>query len=279
MKNFGNKNKNVVKRQSTELATVDFEDLAGDGLDDLSTKVLPRAALRILNANSPAVMKKSDQYVEGAEPGMIINTSNNQIYSGEKDDEQIAIVICKFRNLEIEWRQGRQGFVKEHLPGSEITKGVEEVEIEKKIVRLTQNEIQGERTLLVDTAIFYCLVFLQGSLEPIEVAIDMSSSNWTTAKGLNGHYDGIRFESLKEKGKLYRPPRYALTYQLFSSWKENDKGSWFAWGWKPLGRLHPSPQDPKHNERDAEIVRRAVEYKNKVENDENLEFDYRRTEA
>lgn len=272
MKNFGQTA--VAKRAPTDLAILDIEELAGDGAEDISAKVLPRAALRIGNANSPACLKKSDQYVDGFEAGMVINTSNNQIYSGDKDKQEIAIVICKFRNREIEWRQGRQGYVAEHMPGSEITKGVELVEMDQKLVRLTQNKIQGERTILVDTAIFFALAFLKGSLEPVEVAIDMSSSNWTTAKQLNGHYDGIRFPSLKDPSKSFHPPRYVLTYQLFTSWKENDKGSWFGWGWQYLGRLHPQSNDPEYKERDAAIVRHAYKYKQKINNDE-LTFDYR----
>jgi len=72
----------------------------GVSTDDLS---LPR--LSIIQDLSPQRKKSEDAYIEGAEEGMIFNTSSNVLYSGG----QVTVIPCFFRSEYVAWKERNQG--------------------------------------------------------------------------------------------------------------------------------------------------------------------------
>ena len=92
---------NVVKKNSGALAAVNFEADAGQGLnmtqEDLALPFLKKFLANYLLS----VTKRDAKYVEGAEPGMIINTVTNEIYDGEKG---IDVIPVHYKRQYIEWQ-------------------------------------------------------------------------------------------------------------------------------------------------------------------------------
>jgi hypothetical protein len=72
---------NVAKKDSGALAAVNFEADAGQGLN-MTQEDLALPFLKVLGQLSPECNKRDAKHVEGAEPGMIINTVTNEIYDG-----------------------------------------------------------------------------------------------------------------------------------------------------------------------------------------------------
>ena len=67
-----------------------FEADANAGSQNMTQEDLALPFLKVLGQLSPEVNKRDGKYVEGAEPGMILNTVTNEIYDGAKGDKCIA---------------------------------------------------------------------------------------------------------------------------------------------------------------------------------------------
>ena len=64
----------VAEKKNNALATFDMEADASQGAQNISQEDLALPFLKILGQLSPEVNKRDGKYVEGAEPGKIINT-------------------------------------------------------------------------------------------------------------------------------------------------------------------------------------------------------------
>ncbi len=85
----------VATKKEGALATFDMEADANKGAQNISQEDLALPFLKILGQLSPEVNKRDGKYVEGAEPGKIINTVTNQLY----DDVKVIPVIIKDSTL------------------------------------------------------------------------------------------------------------------------------------------------------------------------------------
>jgi len=273
VKNFKKKAGLPAKRQSTELINYSFEEHAGDGFENFTPEDKPRAALKIAQPQSFQCLKQHEKYIEGIEPGMIYSTSDNRIFSGNEEKKRLLVIIAKYERCEIEWEVGTRGkFRGKHLPGSEITKGLKLVETEengkKKTSRITTNG-----TELVDTAVYYALAFLDGSPDPVELTIDMSSTQWTTAKALNGYADGLRWPKKDNPKQGFKPPIFANVYQLYTKFTENEKGAWYMWQYKPITKLFIDSDEDGYNPNHLGYVQKTMDYLKLIESG-TLGFDF-----
>ena len=66
--------RDVAKKQSGALATLDFVADSGMGLDNIDKADLALPFLKLLQSMSDETKKKHAKYVEGAEAGMFYNT-------------------------------------------------------------------------------------------------------------------------------------------------------------------------------------------------------------
>ena len=70
----------VATKKEGALATNLFEADANQGAQNISQDDLALPFLKVLGQLSPEVNKTHGKYVEGAEPGKIINTVSNELY-------------------------------------------------------------------------------------------------------------------------------------------------------------------------------------------------------
>ena len=71
----------VTEKKEGALSTNLFEADANQGAQNISQEDLALPFLKILGQLSPEVNKRDGKYVDGAEPGKIINTVTNELYS------------------------------------------------------------------------------------------------------------------------------------------------------------------------------------------------------
>ena len=88
----------VAEKKNSALATFDMEADAQQGTQNISQEDLALPFLKILGQLSPEVNKRDGKYVEGAEPGKIINTVTNALY------DKISVVPCYYKRQYIEWQ-------------------------------------------------------------------------------------------------------------------------------------------------------------------------------
>ena len=82
----------VQTKKKNELSVNMFETDAGQGISNIKQDDLALPFLKVLGQLSPEVNKRDAKHVEGAEPGMIINTVTNEIYDGEKGSKSFHVI-------------------------------------------------------------------------------------------------------------------------------------------------------------------------------------------
>ena len=92
----------VATKKEGALATNVFEADANQGAQNISQEDLALPFLKILGQLSPEVNKRDGKYVEGAEPGKIINTVTNELY------DEVNVVPCHYKRQYIEWQDRGQ---------------------------------------------------------------------------------------------------------------------------------------------------------------------------
>jgi len=89
----------TVKKEGA-LATLNFEEHAGKGLENIDKDDLALPFLKLLQSGSYETKKKHAKYVDGAEAGMFYNTVTKKLYSGEKG---INVIPCFYKMTYPEW--------------------------------------------------------------------------------------------------------------------------------------------------------------------------------
>jgi hypothetical protein len=194
-----------------------FEAFANEGLESVSAQDLSIPYLRILAQLSPQVNKRDGAYVQGAEAGMIYNTVENAVYSGE---DGVSVIPCYYRRVYVEWKPREKG------GGYVATYGVDDP-IAKTTYRDDRgNDILPNGNLLTNTAEFYVLMLDKDGI-PRRCLITMSATQlkkarkWLTQMQTN--------TGRGKNGNMFVMPMMSHVYTLSTVEERNDKGSWFGW--------------------------------------------------
>ena len=202
----------VATKKEGALATFDMEADAQQGAQNISQEDLALPFLKILGQLSPEVNKTHGKYVEGAEPGKIINTVTNELY------DKISVVPCHYKRQYIEWqdRGASSGApVAIHDADSDI------------VSQTTRDKSYKDRlpngNYLDNTANHFVLVLGDN---PQTALISMKSTQLKVSRKWNSMMMGIK---LQGKNGLFTPPTYSHIYNLSTVQMSNDKGTWFGW--------------------------------------------------
>ena len=202
----------VATKKEGALATFDMEADAQQGAQNISQEDLALPFLKILGQLSPEVNKTHGKYVEGAEPGKIINTVTNELY------DKISVVPCHYKRQYIEWqdRGASSGApVAIHDADSDI------------VSQTTRDKSYKDRlpngNYLENTANHFVLVV---GKNPETALISMKSTQLKVSRKWNSMMMGLK---LQGKNGLFTPPTYSHIYNLSTVQMSNDKGTWFGW--------------------------------------------------
>ena len=208
----------VTEKKNGALATFDMEADANQGAQNISQEDLALPFLKILGQLSPEVNKRDGKYVEGAEPGKIINTVTNQLY------DTIEVVPCHYKRQYIEWQDRGQSTgapVAIHEADSDI------------ISQTTRGKDYKDRlpngNYLDNTANHFVLIL---GKTPQTALISMKSTQLKVSRKWNSMMMGIKMQG---KNGLFTPPTYRHIYKLSTVQMSNDKGTWFGWDVAKVG--------------------------------------------
>ena len=219
-----NNGKSVTKRENAgALATNLFEADANAGSQNISQEDLALPFLKVLGQLSPEVNKKHGKYVEGAEPGMILNTVTNECYDGTKGIEVLPVY---YHRQYVEWQdrgESKGAPVAIHSAASDI------------LSKTTRDKSYKDRlpngNYLENTANHY--VVLLGKT-PTTALISMKATQLKISRKWNSMMMGIK---LQGKDGLFTPPTYSHIYKLKTVQMSNDKGTWFGWDVSKIGPI------------------------------------------
>ena len=202
----------VATKKEGALATNLFEADANQGAQNISQEDLALPFLKILGQLSPEVNKRDGKYVEGAEPGKIINTVTNELF------DDIDVIPCHYKRQYIEWQDR----------GTSSGAPVAIHEADSDIVSTTTRDKGYKDRLpngnyLENTANHF--VLLCGK-NPQTALLSMKSTQLKVSRKWNSMMMGLK---MRGKNGLFTPPTYSHIYKLKSVQMSNDKGTWFGW--------------------------------------------------
>ena len=211
----------VATKKEGALSTNLFEADANKGSQNMTQEDLALPFLKVLGQLSPEVNKRDGKYVEGAEPGMIVNTVTNEIYDGTKG---INVLPVFYERKYVEWQdrgEGKGAPVAIHDASSDI------------MSQTTRDKSFKDRlpsgNYLENTANHYVVVLGDS---PQTALISMKATQLKISRKWNSIMMGIK---LQGKTGLFTPPTYSHIYNLKTVQMSNDKGTWFGWEVSKVG--------------------------------------------
>jgi len=208
----------VAEKKNNALATFDMEADAAQGAQNISQEDLALPFLKILGQLSPEVNKRDGKYVEGAEPGKIINTVTNELF------DTIQVIPAHYKRQYIEWQDR----------GTSTGAPVAIHDADSDIVsQTTRGKDYKDRlpngNYLDNTASHFVLTL---GNNPQTALISMKSTQLKVSRKWNSMMMGIKMQG---KNGLFTPPTYSHIYNLSTVQMSNDKGTWFGWDVSKVG--------------------------------------------
>lgn len=205
-------NNEIEKKENAALALFDFGDDAGKGvnmeMDDLKIPFL-----KLLQALSPAVQKGTDAYVEGAEPGMLMNSATDELFDGEKG---ISLVLAFRRKSFVEWRPNRGGFAGDHDPRSKVV-----ADAQRNAVKAYELYTE-EGNSLEETKSLYAIQLDDKGMPVGYLVIPFTSSKMSAWRNYFTKLDIAKIKGTDTKVKDVAP-LFAMAVQLVSKAEVNKK--------------------------------------------------------
>jgi len=213
----------ITKRdQAGPLATNVFEADAGQGIANIKQEDLALPFLKVLGQLSPEVNKRDAKYVEGAQPGMIVNSVTNELYDGEKG---IQVLPVYYKRQQIEWQdrgESKGAPVNIYDAGDDIP----------QTTRDKSNKDRLANGNYLENTVSHFVVLLGKT--PTTALISMKATQLKISRKWNSMMMGIKMQG---KNGLFTPPTYSHIYKLKTVQQSNDKGTWFGWDVSKVGLI------------------------------------------
>ena len=210
-------NQVTIKKEGA-LATNLFEADANEGTQNISQQDLALPFLKILGQLSPEVNKRDGKYVEGAEPGKIINTVTNKLY------DEIEVIPVFYKRQYVEWADRGTS------TGAPVAIHSADSDIISQTTRGTDyTDRLANGNSLENTANHY-VIYLNDT--PQQAMVSMKSTQLKVSRKWNSMMMGIKMQG---KNGLFTPPTYSHIYNLKTVQMSNDKGTWFGWDVTKVG--------------------------------------------
>jgi len=188
----------------------------------VKTESLAPPILKLLQNGSAEAQKRNQNYVEGAEPGMFLNTVTKQLYNGDKG---INVIPCYYKLEYQEWSDYGTGSGRPEMiypDTSDIldktTKGPD-----------GKDRLQNGNYILTVGQHFVIILGDKGSETAM---ISMSSSQGKISRKWNSMMKSIVLDG---KNGPYTPPSFSHIYKLSSVLNTGKGNQWYGWNVAKVG--------------------------------------------
>ena len=219
-----------------------FEADAQKGFENVKTESLAPPILKLLQNGSAEAQKRNQNYVEGAEPGMFLNTVTKQLYDGDKG---IMVIPCHYKLEYQEWADYGTGSGRPEniYPDTsdvldKTTKGPD-----------GKDRLQNGNYILTVGQHF---VIILGTKSSETAMISMSSSQGKVSRKWNSMMKSITLDG--EQGP-YTPPSFSHMYKLSSVLNTGKGNQWYGYNVEKVGTLE-----------DAKMYERAKKFYEAIRN-------------
>ena len=192
-----------------------FEADAAQGLENVKTENLALPILKLLQNGSGEAQKRNQNYVEGAEPGMFLNTVTKKVYDGGKG---IEVVPCYYKLEYQEWA--------DFGTGSGRPENI--FDASSDILSKTTKDPGGKDRLengnyILTVGQHFVLIVDGENTEP--ALISMSSSQGKVSRKWNSMMASITLEG---KNGPFTPATYSHKYILSSVLNSGKGNQWYG---------------------------------------------------
>ena len=213
---------NVTTKQEGGLpSTALYEGDAHAGFENVNTTSLALPILKLLQNGSGEAQKRNQNYVEGAEPGMLLNTVTKKLYNGA---EGIEVIPCHYKLEYQEWA--------DFGTGSGRPENI--YDANSDILSKTKNEMGKDRlengNYIQTVGQHYVLIREGNSTE--NALISMSSSQGKVSRKWNSMMMSI---TLDGKNGPYTPPSFSHKYKLTSVLNSGKGNQWYGFNVIKIG--------------------------------------------
>jgi len=208
----------VTEKKEGALAANLFEADANQGTQNISQEDLALPFLKILGQLSPEVNKRDGKYVEGAEPGKIINTVTNALY------DTVNVIPVFYKRQYIEWQDRGTS------TGAPVAIHDADSDIVSQTTRGKDYKDRLPNGNYLDNTASHFVLTVEDN--PSTALISMKSTQLKVSRKWNSMMMGIKMQG---KNGLFTPPTYSHIYKLSTVQMSNDKGTWFGWDVSKVG--------------------------------------------
>ena len=213
---------NVTTRKEGGLpSTALYEGDAHAGFENVKTTSLALPILKLLQNGSGEAQKRNQNYVEGAEPGMFLNTVTKKTYDGANG---IEVIPCHYKLEFQEWA--------DFGTGSGRPENI--FDANSDILSKTKNEMGKDRldngNYILTVGQHYVLILDGNSTE--NALISMSSSQGKVSRKWNSMMMSI---TLDGKNGPYTPPSFSHKYKLTSVLNSGKGNQWYGFNVTKVG--------------------------------------------
>lgn len=225
--------KQVATKKSSLPSSILFEEDAQAGLEKVKSDSVALPILKLLQNGSGEAQKRNQNYIEGAEPGMFLNTVTKQLYDGANG---ISVVPCHYRLEYQEWSdfgtgQGRPESI--YPDSSDILSKTTKDQMGK-------DRLPNGNYILTVGQHFVLILGDNGSMET--ALISMSSSQGKVSRKWNSMMMSI---TMQGKDGPYTPASFSHVYKLNSVLNSGKGNQWYGYAVQKIGPV----EDPAVYER------------------------------
>ncbi len=192
----------AIKKEAELPSTILFEDDTAAGFENVKTTSLALPILKLLQNGSGEAQRRNQNYVEDAEPGMLLNTVTKKLYDGAKG---VSVIPCHYKLEYQEWADFGTGSGR---PENIFPDGSD-------ILSSTTKDGGGKH---------YVLILDGNSTE--NALISMSSSQGKISRKWNSMMMSI---SLDGKNGPYTPPSFSHSYKLTTVLNSGKGNQWYGY--------------------------------------------------
>ena len=214
----------AIKKQAGLPSSILFEDDAAHGFENVKTTSLALPILKLLQNGSGEAQKRNQNYVDGAEPGMLLNTVTKKLYDGANG---IDVIPCHYKLEFQEWADFGTGSGR---PENIFPDGSD-------ILAQTTKDGSGKDRLENGNYILTVgqhFVLLVGDDGTEQALVSMSSSQGKVSRKWNSMMMSI---SLDGKNGPYTPPSFSHSYKLTTVLNSGKGNQWYGYNVVKEGRV------------------------------------------
>ena len=215
MQEARNEKQVAIKKAAPLPSSILFESDAHAGFENVKNTSVALPILKLLQNGSAEAQKRNQAYVEGAEPGMLLNTVTKKVYDGAKG---IEVIPCHYKLEYQEWSDfgTGSGRPEQIYPDS------------SDILSKTTKDQMGKDRLpngnyILTVGQHFVLIVDNGSTET--ALISMSSSQGKISRKWNAMMMSITMDG---KNGPYTPPSFSHVYKLNTVLNSGKGNQWYG---------------------------------------------------